>query len=108
MKKYYWLWVHWIEQNCPSGKINNIIIFNIFSYTFSDEPMTRFPKGINSLFPVNTRFKDVSDAIEKDHSGIAHMFYTGIGHCLQFLEGQITNGGTIKANGEWYNSTTYK
>ena len=62
-------------------------VFN--AMTFSNEPMTRFPKGINSLFPVNTRFKDVSDAIEKDHSGIAHMFYTGIGHYLQFMESQI-------------------
>lgn len=62
-------------------------VFN--AMTFSNEPMTRFPKGINSLFPVNTRFKDVSDAIENEHSGIVHMFYTGIGHYLQFLESQI-------------------
>jgi len=62
-------------------------VFN--AMTFSNEPMTRFPKGINSLFPVNTRFKDVSDAIENEHSGIAHMFYTGIGHYLQFMESQI-------------------
>ena len=62
-------------------------VFN--AMTFSNEPMTRFPKGINSLFPVKTRFKDVSDAIEKEHFRIAHMFYTGIGHYLQFLESQI-------------------
>ncbi len=62
-------------------------VFN--AMTFSDEPMTRFPKGINSLFPVNTRFKEVADAIEKEHSRIAHMFYTGIGHYLQFIESQI-------------------
>jgi hypothetical protein len=62
-------------------------VFN--AMTFSNEPMTRFPKGINSLFPVKTRFKDVSDAIENEHSGIGHMFYTGIGHYLQFLESQI-------------------
>ena len=62
-------------------------VFN--AMTFSDQPMTRFPKGINSLFPVNTRFKDVSDAIENEHSRIAHMFYTGIGHYLQFMESQI-------------------
>ena len=62
-------------------------VFN--AMTFSDQPMTRFPKGINSLFPANTRFKDVSDAIENEHSGMAHLFYTGIGHYLQFLESQI-------------------
>ena len=62
-------------------------VFN--AMTFSNEPMTRFPKGINSLFPVKTRFKDVSDAIEKEHFRIAHMFYTGIGHYLQFMESQI-------------------
>ena len=38
---------------------------------------------------MNTRFKDVSDAIENEHSGIAHMFYTDIGHYLQFIESQI-------------------
>ena len=62
-------------------------VFN--AMTFSNEPMTRFPKGINSLFPVKTRFKDVSDAIEKEHFRIARMFYTGIGHYLQFMESQI-------------------
>ena len=62
-------------------------VFN--AMTFANKPMTRFPKGINSLFPVKTRFKDVSDAIEKEHFRIAHMFYTGIGHYLQFLESQI-------------------
>ena len=58
-------------------------VFN--AMPFSNEPMTRFPKGINSLFPVKTRFKDVSDAIEKEHFRIAHLFYTGIGHYLQFM-----------------------
>lgn len=62
-------------------------VFN--AMTFSNEPMTRFPKGINSLFPKNTRFKEVADAIEKEHPRIAHMFYTGIGHYLQFMESQI-------------------
>ena len=62
-------------------------VFN--AMTFSDEPMTRFPKGINSLFPMKTRFKEVADAIENEHSRIAHMFYTGIGHYLQFLESRI-------------------
>jgi len=62
-------------------------VFN--AMTFSDEPKTRFPKGINSLFPVKTRFKEVADAIENEHSRIAHLFYTGIGHYLQFLESQI-------------------
>ena len=62
-------------------------VFN--AMTFSNEPMTRFPKDINSLFPVNTRFRDVSDDIEKEHFRIAHLFYTGIGHYLQFMESQI-------------------
>ena len=62
-------------------------VFN--SMTFSDTQMTRSPKGINSLFPKNTRFKEVADAIEKEHPKIAHMFHTGIGHYLQFLESQI-------------------
>ena len=53
-------------------------VFN--AMTFANKPMTRFPKGINSLFPKNTRFKDVVDAIEKEHFRIAHMLHTVIGH----------------------------
>ena len=69
-------------------------VFN--AMTFANKPMTRFPKGINSLFPVKTRFKDVSDAIEKEHFRIAHMFYTGIGHYLQFMESQILVEALLK------------
>ena len=31
IKKYYWYWIHLIEQTCPSSKNDNIIIFNIIS-----------------------------------------------------------------------------
>ena len=62
-------------------------VFN--AMTFADKPMTRFPKGVNQLFKEVTRFQEVSDAIQRSHSGIAHKFYIGIGHYLQYLESQV-------------------
>ena len=62
-------------------------VFN--SMPFADKPMTRFPKGVNQLFKEGTRFLEVTDAIQRFHSGIAHRFYRGIGHYLQYIESQI-------------------
>ena len=57
--------------------------------TFADKQMTRFPKGVKQMFKEDIRFQQVSDAIQRYHSGIAHKFYVGIGHYLQYLESQI-------------------
>ena len=57
--------------------------------TFADKKMTRFPKGVKQMFKEDIRFQEVSDAIRRYHSGIAHKFYVGIGHYLQYLESQI-------------------
>ena len=62
-------------------------VFN--AMTFAENPMTRFPKGIKQMFKEDIRFHEVSDAIQRYHSGIAHKFYVGIGHYLQYLESQI-------------------
>ena len=62
-------------------------VFN--AMTFAEKPMTRFPKGVKQMFNVDIRFQEVSDAILRYHSGIAHKFYVGIGHYLQYLESQI-------------------
>ena len=57
--------------------------------TFAEKPMTRFPKGIKQMFNEDISFQEVSDAIQRYHSGIAHKFFVGIGHYLQYLESQI-------------------
>ena len=51
--------------------------------------MKRFPKGVKQMFKEDIRFQEVSDAIQRYHSGIAHKFFTGIRHFLQYLESQI-------------------
>ena len=62
-------------------------VFN--AMTFADKQMTRFPKGVKQMFKEDIRFQEVTDAIQRYHSGIAHKFYVGIGHYLQYLESQI-------------------
>ena len=62
-------------------------VFN--AMTFTEKPMTRYPKGVKQMFKEDIRFQEVSEAIRRYHSGIAHKFYVGIGHYLQYLESQI-------------------
>ena len=62
-------------------------LFN--AMTFAERPMTRYPKRVKQLFKEDIRFQEVSDAIQRYHSGIAHKFYVGIGHYLQYLESQV-------------------
>ena len=62
-------------------------VFN--AMTFADKQMKRFPKGVKQMFKEDIRFQEVSDAIQRYHSGIAHKLYVGIGHYLQYLESQI-------------------
>ena len=62
-------------------------VFN--AMTFAVKPVTRYPKGVKQMFKEDIRFQEVSDAILRYHSGIAHKFYVGIGHYLQYLESQI-------------------
>ena len=62
-------------------------VFN--AMTFANKQMKRFPKGVKQMFKEDIRFQEVSDAIQRYHSGIAHKFYVGIGHYLQYLESQV-------------------
>ena len=62
-------------------------VFN--AMTFAENPRSRYPKGVKQMFKEVIRFQEVSDAIRRYHSGIAHKFYVGIGHYLQYLESQI-------------------
>ena len=57
--------------------------------TFAEKPVTRYPKGVKQMFKEDIRSQEVSDAIQSYHSGIAHKFYVGIRHYLQYLESQI-------------------
>ena len=57
--------------------------------TFAEKPVTRYPKEVKQVFKEDIRFQEVSVAIRRYHSGIAHKFYVGIGHYLQYLESQI-------------------
>ena len=62
-------------------------VFN--AMTFADKQMTRYPKGVKQMFNEDISFQEVSYAIQRYHSGIAHKFFDGIGHYLQYLESQI-------------------
>ena len=62
-------------------------VFN--AMTFADKKMIRFQKVVKQMFKEDIRFQEVSNAIQRYHSGIAHKFYVGIGHYLQYLESQI-------------------
>ena len=62
-------------------------VFN--AMTFAEKPIIRFPKGVKQMFKEDIRFQEVSVAIQRYHSGIAHKFFTGIGHYLQYQESQI-------------------
>lgn len=62
-------------------------VFN--AMTFAEKPTSRYPKGVKQMFKEDIRFQEVSDAIQKYHSSIAHKFYVGIVHYLQYLESQI-------------------
>ena len=57
--------------------------------TFAEKPITRYPKGVKQMFKEDIRFQEVSDAIQRFHSGIARKLYIGIGLYLQYLESQI-------------------
>ena len=47
-------------------------VFN--AMTFAEKPIIRFPKGVKQMFKEDIRFQEVSDAIQRYHSGIAHKF----------------------------------
>lgn len=56
---------------------------------FTTKPLVRMPKGVRKEFSARHRVQDVVTAIEAAHPAIKGMFYTDIGHELQFTESQI-------------------
>lgn len=56
---------------------------------FADKPLARMPKGVRKEFSAQHSISEVVSAIEAAHAGLKELFYTGIGHKLQFMESQI-------------------
>ena len=48
-----------------------------------------FQRVLKKMFKEDIRFQEVSDAMQRYHSGIVHKFFTGIRNFLQYLESQI-------------------
>jgi hypothetical protein len=61
--------------------------------TFARKPLKNWPKDddkpVLSYFPVSTRLRDVTNAIEKRHPALAKAFYKGRGFKYMFRESQI-------------------
>lgn len=55
---------------------------------FATEPLKRKPQGTKRLLP-NYPVDALIRSIEEAHRPIAHLFHTGIGHHLQFLESEL-------------------
>mgnify|MGYP001467031950 FL=1 len=62
-------------------------IFN--SMTFTDGPLSRFPKHTKDKFNQSCRIEDVMKAIIKHHKPIAMYLNTEIGHAVQKVESDI-------------------
>ncbi|GAB3126676.1 hypothetical protein [Novispirillum itersonii] len=56
---------------------------------FADKPLTRFPADTRKLFPTRMAFAQVVEALQQLHAPINHLFFTGIGHQVQFVESEI-------------------
>lgn len=56
---------------------------------FADKPLTRFPADTRKLFPTRMAFAQVVEALQQLHTPINHLFFTGIGHQVQFVESEI-------------------
>jgi hypothetical protein len=62
-------------------------VFNCM--TFTDAPLSRFPKGVKKEFEQEHRFHWVVNAIEKKHKPIFHLLNSQIGHHIQKIESDI-------------------
>jgi hypothetical protein len=56
---------------------------------FADKPLTRFPANTKKLFPSRMPFAQVVEALRQAHAPISHLFGSGIGHQVQFVESEI-------------------
>ena len=67
---------------------------------FTTKPLMRMPQGVRNEFSARHRVQDVVTAIEAAHPAIKDMFFTDIGHELQFIESQILVDVLLKLRGE--------
>ncbi len=56
---------------------------------FADKPLARYPADTKKLFPPRISFPQVVEALRQAHAPIRHLFGTGIGHQVQYLESEI-------------------
>lgn len=56
---------------------------------FVTEPLKRMPQGGRQHFRRSIRIGDVVEKIRERHPKISHLFCTGVGHKLQFIESEI-------------------
>lgn len=62
-------------------------VFNALIY--SDKPLSKFPKGTRDGFERKVKFAHLMSEIERIHHPIAHMFGTGVGLKIMYIESQI-------------------
>jgi hypothetical protein len=56
---------------------------------FSEKPLARLPKGLKALLPRDTGLPLAMGLITQVHPELESLFFTGIGHKIQFVESQI-------------------
>lgn len=55
---------------------------------FADKPLTRKPQGTRRELP-QAPMGELVDRISQTHHAVAHLFFTGIGHHLQYQESEL-------------------
>ncbi|GLR60800.1 hypothetical protein [Rhizobium indigoferae] len=63
------------------------IVFSAMA--FHDKPLTRMPRGAAGKFPRGARISEITEAIMRHHPAIADLFFSGVGHQVQFQESRI-------------------
>ena len=61
----------------------------VSSMLFGAGPLRNWPRGSRQHFPAGMQFASVVAAIRDKHQAIAHLFGTGIGHKLTFMESNV-------------------
>lgn len=62
-------------------------VFN--AVLFAEKRLTRFPRDTRALFRRSIKIGDVIERLENAHPAVKHLFFTGVGHQLQYVESEI-------------------
>ena len=82
----------------PGLEANREAIKKLFnSVLFAEKPLTRLPKGLKALLPRGTGLPLAMKLIAQAHPELESLFFTGIGHRIQFIESQIIVEVLLKA-----------